>query len=269
MALSQGRRIAEASDPVAHIAKMLRLGGSPCFGIAMLWAYFDETVVNNQTMIFGGCVASAYQWAAFTPKWRRALHKEGVSEFHAAKFHTGNSDFNWRMPNGQRDDKRIARFDKKLASIITENVQGAFSFMAPVIPTKGQKPEQAAYRLAVNDAFRSMLRRLFWGDFKVQYFVVARRSGVSPISVLHQFEEFKFSDHLAGCGVFPPSEFLPLQAADYVLHAINRKEQGHQNNTSLDHLRSGFSKSGGLFLTKGGPSDYATSEWKSWRGRPS
>jgi hypothetical protein len=66
---------------------------------------------------------------------------------------------------------------------------------------------------------------------------------------------------MSGCGVFPPSVVLPLQAADYVLHAVNRKEQLREDNPSLEFLRSGFKKSKKLFLTKAAPSVHASSVW--------
>jgi hypothetical protein len=64
-------------------------------GRAMLWAYFDETVVNvadagngkqrPTEMFVGGCVATAFQWEKFHAemaarpgsRWRVLLPREG------------------------------------------------------------------------------------------------------------------------------------------------------------------------------------------------
>jgi hypothetical protein len=227
----------------------------------MAWSYFDETVVNNRTMFVGGCVATADDWEELTARWKDTLHNESVSEFHATNFHTRNGEFDWKTKAGKTAVGRRKAFDRRLAKIITDHVQGAFVFSAPVTPTKGQNAEHASYRLALDDAFRDMLRGWFWGSFKIEYFVVARRSGIAPLTVLENFSHYKLLDHMSGCGVFPPSVVLPLQAADYVLHAVNRKEQLREDNPSLEFLRSGFKKSKKLFLTKAAPSVHASSVW--------
>lgn len=263
MALSQRSVGGAHSDPVAHLARLIAMSGNarPRFGIAMAWAYFDETVVNNDTMIVGGCVADQAAWEQFTAEWKTALADESVSEFHATDFHTSNGEFAWKTAAGKPAVRRHANFDKRLARMITEHVQGAFAFAAPVTPIKGQTAEHAAYRLALDDAFRDMLRGWFWGSFRIEYFVVARRSGVAPLTVLENFSTHKLLDHMSGCGVFPPSVVLPLQAADYILHAVNRKERLWEDNPSLEFLRAGFKKRKKPFLTKVAPSEHASSVW--------
>lgn len=271
MALLTRGAQSDRADPVAHLMRLISMasGRSPR-GIAMVWAYFDETVVQStKTLMVGGCVAPLTKWETFAREWIKALNDEQVSEFHAKEFHTFKGEFGWKTKAGTPAVKRHSAFDKRLSAIITENVDGAFSFSVPIAQKKGEKAEQSAYRLAIDDAFREMLRELFWGKFKIEFFIVARRSGVDPLTILENFQRHKLLDHMSGCGVFPPKEVVGLQAADYVLHALNRKEQGRENNPSLGFLRKGFAKFNKPFLTKITTSSLATSDWNSGRGRPS
>jgi len=58
---------------------------------------------------------------------------------------------------------------------------------------------------------------------------------------LRYFENFDWEKRLAGCGVFDQKEIPPLQAADYVLHSIN-KSWGDEQAASHKRLADGFRK---------------------------
>jgi hypothetical protein len=93
----------------------------------MLWAYFDETVVNTveagggklrpTEMFVGGCVATAQKWEKFTLKWRRALDRAGVTAFHSADFYNFQGEFKWFDQSSERDWKRHGKFRDKLADL--------------------------------------------------------------------------------------------------------------------------------------------------------
>jgi hypothetical protein len=219
----------------------------------MLWAYFDETVVNvahtgdgkprPTEMFVGGCVATAFQWEKFTPKWRRALDKAGVSAFHAKYFYSFQREFKWFDQNGNRDLKRHSRFRDKLADIILEHVEEliVFTSMAPIRDRGTRKAYEDAMLRAFYDATKFRTR----GKDSL-YIVLARHPELSPWSILKRFEQINWEDKLAGCGIFQPEDVLPLQAADFVLHSLN-KAWGGIETASLKRLLEGCSKRGKPF----------------------
>jgi hypothetical protein len=218
------------SDPFAHFARIIAMGRQkPRCGLAMLWAYFDETAVNiaetpggkmrPTEMFVGGCVATAEHWQKFTPKWSRALVKAGVSAFHAKDFYSFQGEFKWFDRNNNRDLRRHDKFRDSLADLILNHVDEliVFTSMAPIKERGTRKAYQDAALRAFYDAtkFRTT-------DADSIYIVLARHPELSPWSILKKFEQINWEQKLAGCGIFQPNDVLPLQAADFVLHAVNR-----------------------------------------------
>jgi hypothetical protein len=216
--------------------------------IAMLWAYFDETVVNvadacggkrrPTEMFVGGCVATAKKWEKFTPKWRRALDRAGVMAFHATDFYSFQGEFKWFAKNGKKDWKRHEEFRDKLADLILEYADEliVFTSMAPIRDKGTRKAYEDAALRAFYDATKFRIR----GKDSL-YIVLARHPELSPWSILKKFEQIDWEQKLAGCGIFQPNDVLPLQAADFVLHSMNRAWGGVQT-ASLTRLSEGCLK---------------------------
>jgi hypothetical protein len=214
----------------------------------MLWAYFDETIVNvvdagggklrPKEMFVGGCVADGQQWEEFKVDWRGALADEGVKAFHARDFYAFKGDFNWLTTNGEHDLVRHGNFRDKLADIILEYTEEllVFTSMAPI--------RERGTRKAYEDA---VMRALF--DFTKNkrgvpdsvYVVLARHPEISPWSILRKFEQIDWEGKLAGCGLFLPADVAPLQAADFVLHSAN-KRWGGLEVASFRRLAEGCAK---------------------------
>jgi hypothetical protein len=241
-------------DPCAHLASMIsRYGRTKTVHIAMLWAYFDETVVNvisgddgkrRPTELFvGGCVATVPQWQKFTPKWRRALDRAGVETFHATDFYAFQGEFKWFDKDGNRDMKRHARFRDRLADIILEHTDEliVFNSMTPI----KDKGTRKAYQDAALRAFYDATKFRMCGKDSL-YIVLARHPELSPWSILRRFEQINWEQKLAGCGIFQPDDVLPLQAADYVLHSLN-KVWGGIETPALKRLQEGCRKRGKPF----------------------
>jgi hypothetical protein len=195
----------------------------------MFWAYFDETVVSvtdagdgklrPTEMFVGGCVASAQQWEKFVPKWRKALDRVGVTAFHAKDFYAFQGEFKWFEQGSERDWKRHAKFRDKLADIILEHADEliVFTSMAPI----KDKGARRAYEDAMLRAFYDATKFRTRGKDSL-YIVLASHPELSPWSILKKFEQINWEEKLAGCGIFQPDEVLPLQAADFVLHSLNK-----------------------------------------------
>lgn len=71
--------------------------------------------------------------------------------------------------------------------------------------------------------------------------------------LLRYFENFNFDNSLRGCGIFDPHDVIPLQAADYVCHSVNRTWNGLEAK-SHDRLAEGFGKRGKIFQVQLGSS---------------
>jgi hypothetical protein len=236
-------------DPAAHLSRIISRYGRPkTVYLAMLWAHFDETVVNavdagdgklRPTEIFvGGCVATADKWEKFARKWRQALAQYGVSSFHAKDFYAFQGEFKWYDKNNQRDLKRHGRFRDRLADIILDHVDEliVFTSMVPVRDRGIRKAYTDAALRALYDATKFRTR----GKDSI-YIVLARHPELSPWSILKWFEQIDWERKLAGCAIFQPDDVTPLQAADFVLHSLN-KAWGGLETASLKRLSEGCNK---------------------------
>jgi hypothetical protein len=214
----------------------------------MLWAYFDETVVNTidgkdgkrrpSEMFVGGCVATAQKWEKFTRKWRRALDRAEVTAFHAKDFYSFQREFKWFDRSGEPDWKRHGDFRDKLADLILDHVDEliVFTSLAPIRDKGTRKAYEDAALRAFYDGTKFRIR-----DKDSLYIVLARHPELSPWSILKKFEQIDWEQKLAGCGVFQPNDVLPLQAADFVLSSLNRAWGGVET-PSLTRLSEGCRK---------------------------
>lgn len=214
----------------------------------MLWAYFDETIVSAvdgkdgkrrpTEMFVGGCVATAAKWERFTPLWRKALDRAGVTTFHAKDFYQFKNEFSWFDKNGEPDWKKHGRLRDKLVDIILDNADEliVFTSMASIKDRGTRKAYEDAALRAFYDATKFRTR-----DKDSLYIVLARHPELSPWSILKKFEQIDWEQKLAGCGVFQPDDVLPLQAADLVLNCLNRAWGGVDSPT-LKRLSEGCGK---------------------------
>jgi hypothetical protein len=241
-------------DPCAHLAGMIaKFGRVPKAHFAMFWAYFDETVVNivdtsdgkhrPTQMLVGGCIAPALQWEKFSVKWKKALAKAGVSEFHAKDFYSFQREFKWLTAKGGRDFKRHNKFGAKLADIIVEFVDELIVFTSQVsVSAKGVKQ---SYEDAALRALYDMTKGHANGRDSL-YVVLARHPELAPWTILRKFEMIDWEKKLAGCGVFYPDDVVPLQAADFVLHSVNQRWKGVKT-VSFNRLVEGCKARGKTF----------------------
>jgi hypothetical protein len=108
-----------------------------------------------------------------------------------------------------------------------------------------------AYRDAALRALNEMYRRFFRDD--PAYVILSRHRDMPPWLLLRYFENFNLDNSLRGCGIFDPHDVIPLQAADYVCHSVNRTWNGLEAK-SHDRLAEGFGKRGKIFQVQLGSS---------------
>ena len=77
----------------------------------MIWGYFDEsgefrdkTLVN---MTVGGVFAPLETWNEFNRKWKKVLDDEALTWFHMTDFERWKNEFDFRLPNGERESSII------------------------------------------------------------------------------------------------------------------------------------------------------------------
>src|SRR5690349_9787616 len=122
-------------NPVAYLADMIGQASARPRRAAMVWAYFDETVVQRKVegpngrfrlvpdqLLVGGCISSLDKWKAFEPEWQRALADEKISSFHSTDFYAFQKEFAWFTPQGEKDLPRHGAFRDRLADLIVEYV---------------------------------------------------------------------------------------------------------------------------------------------------
>lgn len=223
----------------------------------MAWAYYDETVIHETDgngkavptdLLVGGCVADQASWEKFGREWTKALKKEHVAAFHANDFYSFKKPFDWYIKDGQRDYERHNAFSYKLADIISHHVDEAVAFTSPISLKKGKLRVAYAHgvALALNEASRLLNREPI-------YVILARHPEMSQWSILRYFENFDWEKRLLGCGVFDPKEVVALQAADYILHSVN-KSWGETQAASQLRLAEGFRKRSKKFRVQLGTS---------------
>jgi hypothetical protein len=251
-------------NPVEYLADMIAKAPARPERVAMVWAYFDETVVHQKVdgengkppryipseLIVGGCVSSLEKWKAFEPAWRQALGDEKISAFHANDFYAFKKEFEWYI-DGQKDWARHAAFRDRLADIIIDHVDEALAFTAAVSVGTEKAVYQRAWRDGALRALNHMSRRVFGGD--PSYVVLARHPHMPPWLLLRYFENFNWDNSLRGCGIFDPHDVVQLQAADFVCHAVNRTWNGLEAKSER-RLAEGFAKRGKTFTVQFGSS---------------
>jgi hypothetical protein len=226
----------------------------------MVWAYFDETVVHLKVegqdgqpaqylpreLIVGGCVGSLEKWKEFEPKWRQALKDENVNTFHAKDFYAFRREFEWYTPEGEKNWERHSAFRDRLADLITEHVDEALAFTAAVSVSS---TERSVYKRAYADGALRALHDLSREVLKPSggaHVILARHPDMPPWLLLRYFANFNWDNSLKGCGIFDPREVIPLQAADFVCHAVNRTWHGLEAKSER-RLAEGFQKRGRQF----------------------
>jgi hypothetical protein len=95
--------------------------------------------------------------------------------------------------------------------------------------------------------------RALWDFTKVAdkndslYVILARHPELSPWSIFRKFCAMDWQGRVAGCGIFYPDDVPQLQAADYVLHSLN-KRWGGLETASFKRLQQGCLKRNKEFI---------------------
>jgi hypothetical protein len=103
--------LSERASPESrgYLADMIARAPARPRRVAMVWAYFDETVVHEQVdgklipthLLIAGGASTLEKWKSLEGKWRQALSDEGVSCFHGSEFYHFRKEFEWYTPEGK------------------------------------------------------------------------------------------------------------------------------------------------------------------------
>ena len=121
---------------------------------------------------------------------------------------------------------RHSAFRDRLADIITGFTDEAMAFTSQISITDNVKIKDVYKNAAVQ-----AMHRLAWKTFhgKKTCVIFARHPEVSPRLLLRFFEQQNWDNSLRGCAIFDPLDVVPLQAADFVMHAVNRTWGGAES----------------------------------------
>ena len=166
-----------------------------------------------------------------------------MSAFHSKYFYALKGEFKWFARDNEPDWKRHGDFRDELTDIILNHADELIAFTS-MVPIRDRGTRKAYTNVALRALYDATKFRTPGKDSI--YVVLARHPELSPWSILKWFERIDWEDKLAGCGIFRPEDVLPLQAADFVLHSLN-KRWGGLETASFKRLREGCLKRGMSF----------------------
>ena len=106
----------------------------PSENVAMIWAYYDESGEYADgkllNMSIGGCVSSLAKWELFKVDWCATLQAEGLSYFHMTDFEAWKSPYDFKLPDGSRDNEKHRRLIAGLLSVMLDYVECFAAFSA-------------------------------------------------------------------------------------------------------------------------------------------
>jgi hypothetical protein len=110
----------ERLSPAIELANLLHPGTSVDRWMAMLTAFCDESGIHQGARIFtiSGYVGKAREWKRLERKWKRALQKEGLAEFHMAECEGGYGAFSDLHDARYRPERD--RLQRRFINIILE-----------------------------------------------------------------------------------------------------------------------------------------------------
>jgi len=208
------------------------LGWNSCLGVAMLWAYFDESCQHDPAtghairMTMGGCISTEDKWKRLSSEWKIVLDRFNVSMFHMTDFEADRGVFaGWR---DNRPTDRVALLNK-LLSLMADHIELYLGTFVEVI-VLGAK-EKMRYQDMVQNTLNTA---------NAVYRVGGGRMGI--VFARHQsFSEAKAQEYSAILNetnnpnigpvmVDDPVSNLPLQAADIFAYELSRhlRFSGHK-----------------------------------------
>lgn len=197
---------------------------------AMLTGYFDESgepdpvTGHLANLTIGGSFAPFEVWQAVSAAWKVALAHEGVKMFHMADFENYRGEFEWLLPNGERDKQRHERFLNTLLEIICRHVKHHVAFGNVPMPDNPSKRFGDAYERGIVDAIMHAANELAFTFEQPISLVFAVHKEFREQRIQRYYHLINWGDaRLASVTVGRPELLCPLQVADLVAYELSRQ----------------------------------------------
>jgi hypothetical protein len=247
----------------------------------MVWAYYDEsgeytkhedrgTLLN---MSVGGCVAPLEKWESFNAAWKAALDAEGLEYFHMVDFERWCGPFDFKLPDGRRDQERHNRILNALLDIMLGHVEwfGGFAATTVLLGRPGAPDEATTGRRSkskrvvhgrwLTECIGSAVRHAalevaeFYDD-KV-HLVFGQQEHVSKVNIqkIVDFFNKRTGGKIGGVTVNDPKCLRPLQAADIWAYEFSKAQRIllHPPRYPFKRLIEGALAKGSKISTEWGP----------------
>lgn len=180
-------------------------------------AYIDDSMTDGRVLVFGGLIASAESWEAFSIAWQQCLDSAPWDVFKMSKV-------------SHRCRGRKLEYAKRHYDIVREHVKGGICFVIPVAPlgklaayyglkgTSAAKPYFWAFKGIINGVAQNQKA---WGLTEPVDFIFDERPDEEKNTIRDVWNTYRatVSDEVYPVTGRPPvfaddKKVLPLQAAD-------------------------------------------------------
>jgi hypothetical protein len=214
----------------SYIANMAAgLGWRASDVICMVWAYYDESGEYKDgkliRMSVGACVARLSDWESFEPSWRAILDREGLASFHMADFEAWKGPFDFKLPDGARDNDKHRRVLNDLLKVMGDHI-GSFGGFA--CDTEWVSEDQSeAHRRTLEECFHSAALhaiREMWDRYGSPINLVFDRQNHFGLSKIQEYF-VHYNGTLGRIGSLTMDEAIkrpPLQASDILAYEMSK-----------------------------------------------
>ena len=217
----------------------------------MVWVYYDESGEYEPgpggkllNMSIGGCVASLTKWEAFAPAWDAALKAEGLSYFHMTEFEAWRPPYDFKLPNGERDNEKHKRLLNSLIGLMLGHVECFAAFAAGnLISPDATRAHELAMEDCVLGAVTHAVHDL-WDRYQEPInLVFGRQRHFSYAKILKYVDLYDWGEgrgRIKSMSVDDPVNIPQLQAADILAYEMGKEQRaGRARRYPFDTLIRG------------------------------
>jgi hypothetical protein len=231
--------------------------------VAMVWAYYDESGQYDDrgrllNMSMGGIVAPLDRWRGFEEKWKLSLAVEGLTAFHMTDFEAWRAPFDFKLPDGARDNERHNRLLKSLLDIMLDHAEAFACFAAGNLISPDTR---RAHHLALEDCVVAAVTHVvhdLWDRYgRPCNLVFGKQSHFGYGDVMKYVELYDWGEGRGRIGAVTadePHRVLQLQAADILAFEVSKAQRdGRPERFPFRYLRDNAKTRGIPFTLKWGP----------------
>jgi hypothetical protein len=203
--------------------------------VLVMWGYYDESGEydakgNLLNMTIGGCFSSIDRWKALDVEWQKALSDQGLDYFHMTEFEAWSRPFDFKLPDGSRDQARHNRLLNELLDIMLRHIDGFYGFGAVSMFDPSKPPQTHANLLedCVVGAIKSAV--LDVADFYQQplHLVFGKQKHFPERKIRQYVGQYDYGEatgRIESLSMAEPRTVRPLQCADIFAYEMARAQR--------------------------------------------